>query len=629
MTTSPGNFCPYKGLQPYTEADRKYFFGRERDQGIIVSNLYASSLTVFYGASGVGKSSVLLAGVVPGLREEPRTTVVVVFNSWQSEDFVSAVKAEVSQQAGTNVDPALPLDEFLAATQRAVAMPMFLVCDQFEEYFLYHPPSPSADAFEAEFARAVNRRDVKVNILLSLREDGLSKLDRFQGRIPSLLNNLLRLEHLDRNCAREAITKPLEEYSREQSSGQPAMSIEPAVVEAVLDDLSTVKVSSEQAGQGQVGERSQPGAVPIETPFLQVVMTRLWDEETAQGSDVLRLQTFEKLGRAENIARTHLDTVMSKLTETEHNDAAGILRYLVTPSGSKIAQEAAALVSWTDLGEGEVQAILTRLSAPDMRILRTIQTPGETTRYEIFHDVLAQAILNWRRRFVAAQQEEKIRREEQERRAEEQQEAERNRERESSRRIKMALIVLSIAFVVIVSSLGFGYWQMTKASKKQQEANAAAEREKLTAAQLDAERHKQDEAQKHANIAKAYLSSGRFDLAAAEYDKAVGLDADNPKLHNSKGYALLRAGKTAEAIETLKNLTALEPKYIWGHYNLCLAYWKAGKPQQAIAEAKKVIEIDDAFCKTFTQDANYSWFVKTPEYGTACKVPELTVPQQN
>ncbi|MDX6613292.1 MAG: hypothetical protein QOD75_2478 [Blastocatellia bacterium] len=628
MTTSPGNFCPYKGLQPYTEADRKYFFGRERDQGIIVSNLYAASLTVFYGASGVGKSSVLLAGVVPGLREEPRTALVVVFNSWQSEDFVSALKAEVSQQAGTEVDPALPLDEFLAATQRAVAMPMFLVCDQFEEYFLYHPPSPSADAFEAEFARAVNRRDVNVNVLLSLREDGLSKLDRFQGRIPSLLNNLLRLEHLDRDAARDAITKPLEEYSREQT-GQTAMTIEPAVVEAVLDDLSTVKVSSEQAGQGQVGEKSQPGAVPIETPFLQVVMTRLWDEETAQGSNVLRLQTFEKLGRAENIARTHLDTVMSKLTEAEHHDAAGILRYLVTPSGSKIAQEAAALVSWTDLKESQVQAILTRLSAPDMRILRTIQAPGETTRYEIFHDVLAQAILNWRRRVVAAQQEEKIRREEQQRRAEEQQEAERKQERESSRRMKVALTVLSIAFVVIVSSLGFGYWQMRKATKKAEEANAAAQREKVAADALEAEKHQQDEALKHANLAKAYASSGRFQLAAAEYDKAVALDTDNPKLHNSKGYALMRAGKTSEAIETLKNLTTLEPKYIWGHYNLCLAYWKAGKQTEAIAEAKEVIKIDDAFCKTFNQDANYNWFVKTPEYATACKIRELTVPQQN
>ena len=75
-------FCPDVGLQPWTEAERDYFFGRERDQRIISANLYAAPLTVLYGASGVGKSSVLLAGVLPYLRTKPRTAVVV-FREWQ------------------------------------------------------------------------------------------------------------------------------------------------------------------------------------------------------------------------------------------------------------------------------------------------------------------------------------------------------------------------------------------------------------------------------------------------------------------------------------------------------------------------------------------------------------------
>ena len=127
-TSADQTFCPYKGLQPYTEADRKYFFGRTRDQGIIISNLYAASVTVFYGASGVGKSSVLLAGVVPRLKQEPRDAVVVVFNSWQGEDFLTALKNEVVKQAGvsTPIDTALPLDDFLAQTQRALACRSFL-----------------------------------------------------------------------------------------------------------------------------------------------------------------------------------------------------------------------------------------------------------------------------------------------------------------------------------------------------------------------------------------------------------------------------------------------------------------------------------------------------------------------
>jgi len=406
MTTPPplDTFCPYKGLQPYTEGDRKYFFGRGRDQGIISSNLFAASVTVFYGASGVGKSSVLLAGVVPRLREEPRTAVVVVFNNWQADDFREALKGQIAREAGAStVDIALPLDEFLAQTQRAAALPMLIIFDQFEEYFLYHPPSPNADAFEAAFARAINRRDVRVNFLLSLREDGLSKLDRFQGRIPTLLNNLLRLEHLDRNAAEEAITKPLDEYNAAANSGQPPMTIEPALVTAVLDDLSTAKVTPELAGQGQVGESQKGASTPIETPFMQMVLTRLWEQERANRSHQLRLKTYEELGRAINIARTHLDNMMAKLTGSQLDTAAKLLRYLVTPTGSKIAQESSALASWSEVSEAEVQEFLTRLTAPDMRILKTVQTPGQPVRYEIFHDVLAPAILDWRARFVQEQ----------------------------------------------------------------------------------------------------------------------------------------------------------------------------------------------------------------------------------
>src|SRR5262245_65095151 len=96
MSDPAAQFCPYKGLRPYTEADRPYFFGRERDREIIIANLYAAPLTILYGASGVGKSSVLLAGVAPALKEMTRIAVVV-FRDWQNPDFKFALKTAVRQ----------------------------------------------------------------------------------------------------------------------------------------------------------------------------------------------------------------------------------------------------------------------------------------------------------------------------------------------------------------------------------------------------------------------------------------------------------------------------------------------------------------------------------------------------
>ena len=54
---------PYVGLTPFTESDAPFFFGREKERRIISANLQASRLTLLYGASGVGKSSIIRAGI--------------------------------------------------------------------------------------------------------------------------------------------------------------------------------------------------------------------------------------------------------------------------------------------------------------------------------------------------------------------------------------------------------------------------------------------------------------------------------------------------------------------------------------------------------------------------------------
>ncbi len=189
------DFSPYKGLQPYTEADRAFFFGRERDSEIIASNLYAAPLTVLYGESGVGKSSVLLAGVIPLLRQTPNVAVVV-FRQWQDVGFPHALKREIlksvveASRKGVDIDFNLPLDDFILASNRILRGPIFFIFDQFEEFFLYH--AQGAGGFDAEWARAVNRQEIDANFLLSMREDSLSLLDRFRGRIPKLMVNMLR-----------------------------------------------------------------------------------------------------------------------------------------------------------------------------------------------------------------------------------------------------------------------------------------------------------------------------------------------------------------------------------------------------------------------------------------------------
>lgn len=402
-------FCPYVGLQPYTEMERRYFFGRERDQRVIISNLYASPLTVLYGSSGVGKSSVLLAGVVPELKQRPRTAVAV-FRNWQDRSFLNGLKSACIQSVETltssllTIPRTLPLDDILREAAVAFGGSILVLLDQFEEYFLYHGPMEVGNTFEAEFARAINREEVDAGFLLVLREDGLSKLDRFRSRIPNLLNNMVRLNHLDAVSAEAAIRGPLEVYKQEFSGAPAPAAIEDDLVSRILTEVRSGRISiSQSSGAGQA--KSAEDTTGIETPFLQLILTKLWTEEAQAESPILRLETFNRLGGAQMIAQTHLDRVMDGLEPHEQEVCSRFFDRLVTPSGTKIAQAESDLKEYAGNLTDCVPVVLQRLS--DARVVRTLGALPDSrdiTRYEIFHDILATAMLDWKRRYALRQE---------------------------------------------------------------------------------------------------------------------------------------------------------------------------------------------------------------------------------
>jgi WD40 repeat protein len=399
---------PYKGLAPFddSEVDVRLFFGRDRERELIAANLMASRLTVLYGESGVGKSSVLRAGVAHHLRGLARENLerhgepelaVVVFDAWR-DDPVGALGDAVAEAVGEALGrgPLRVLDGSLAerfeAWSEALAGELYVVLDQVEEYLLYHGGEGGTGTFAYEFPDALGHPDLRVNFLLSIREDAVAKLDVFKGRIPNVLGNYLRLEHLDRHAAREAIVGPLAEYNRLAEGDRP-VEIEPELVEAVLDQVAVGRLELGGAGRGAVDGAADDDRV--ETPYLQLVMQRLWDEERGADSPRLRLQTFDRLGGAEEIVRDHVESALTALTPPEKDAAARMFDHLVTPSGTKIAHEAGDLAKYAGLQESDLLPILNRLGGE--RILRSAAGDGAGgTRYEIFHDVLAKSVLAWK-----------------------------------------------------------------------------------------------------------------------------------------------------------------------------------------------------------------------------------------
>ncbi|MDX6486881.1 MAG: hypothetical protein QOF43_2034 [Gaiellaceae bacterium] len=89
---------PFKGLAAFedSELDALFFFGREREREVIVANLLAARLTVLYGESGVGKSSLLAAGVVRELRSIAPGATVALRSTWSGsiDDALDEVQAK-------------------------------------------------------------------------------------------------------------------------------------------------------------------------------------------------------------------------------------------------------------------------------------------------------------------------------------------------------------------------------------------------------------------------------------------------------------------------------------------------------------------------------------------------------
>src|SRR5262249_39962409 len=156
-----------------------FFFARGHETSIVAANLVASRLTLVYGSSGVGKSSLLRAGVVHELRERAQENirmtgspgaVVVVFpadeegdarrNSWRDDPIaeLAAGIASAAAELGLNEerpDPLLRFTEQLEAWAARLDSDILLILDQFEEYFLYHAAERGPGTFFDELSRTL------------------------------------------------------------------------------------------------------------------------------------------------------------------------------------------------------------------------------------------------------------------------------------------------------------------------------------------------------------------------------------------------------------------------------------------------------------------------------------------
>jgi WD40 repeat protein len=164
---------------------------------------------------------------------------------------------------------------------------------------------------------------------------------------------------------------------------------------------------------------------------------------------VLRLETLRRLGGAEAIVRDHLQGALASLDGEEQDVAASMFEHLVTPSGTKIAHRAPDLADYANVPEDVLRRVLAELTRQ-----RIVHSVDGSDRFEIFHDVLAEPIRDWRH----------------DRRLE--------RARIDARRRQRRLYVFSAASLVALAIVaGLAVWAFSERSSAQSQARHARARE--------------------------------------------------------------------------------------------------------------------------------------------------------
>jgi Novel STAND NTPase 1 len=406
---------PYVGLAPFTEDQAPFFFGRERDQQFVVANLFATRLTILYGPSAAGKSSLLRAGVVRELLDRMDSSrrllgqpdlAFVYHATWEGdvhERLCTAVRdalRHVRPDALEKIPARARLSELLTHAVRITQGDFFLILDQFEEYFVYQPEQNEPPIFERELADAITRPHLPVGFVIALRDDELSRLDRLKPLVPSLLSNPVSLRRLTADQARQAITAPLEKYNTlppEERTYRGTFSVETALVEAVVEEVKAGRVTAADEPAQAATKWDE-----IEAAYLQLVMTAIWEREVAVGSTTLHRDTLRALNGAQAIVRRYFDAVMEQLSADDRDISARMFAQLVTPSGRKIPHRLGDLATYGNVSIDGLKPVVAKLVNAKILVSVGLDSTVEAARtYAIRHDSLGEAISAWQRRYVS------------------------------------------------------------------------------------------------------------------------------------------------------------------------------------------------------------------------------------
>ncbi|NMO16946.1 TIR domain-containing protein [Pyxidicoccus fallax] len=370
----PNEPAPYRGLLPFGKRHARFFFGREAEIETVLARLKHSPFVAVVGASGVGKSSLVLAGVLPRLEASGMGADDAPLRARLMTPGSRPLRALADQLAtlgppGDRLATAEALHPRLVSEGNAFRTalstltadqpgPFLLVVDQLEELFTHSQDgslSPSATSFLANLRDAVEHGRGAIRVIVTLRADFFERCLRIPTLRALLQDHEVLLGSMDPEALRDAIIRPA------QAVGA---FLEKGLVSAILKDVS-----------------HEPGSLPL----LEHALYELW---RARSGAWLTLSAYEASGGVAGALQWRAQACYEALSATEQELAKRLFLRLTTLGEGTPDTRRRILYSelrFPGVDAAQVEHVLQALSGPEARLLVVREDS-----VEVAHEVLIQ-----------------------------------------------------------------------------------------------------------------------------------------------------------------------------------------------------------------------------------------------